>query len=201
MTDSSRYIAFEGIEGSGKSTVTRRVADALRANGEQVVTVREPGGTAVGEMLRDVILGGDADPAIETEAALFAAARAELVATVVRPALEGGSWVLSDRTAYSSLAYQAYGRGLDVDAVRTLNDIAIGGLWPGRVVLLRVDHSTGLDRQRVEDRIGAETAEFHARVAKGFDELAAADPDRFIVIDASAPLESVIEVAIDRVVP
>ena len=153
-TNIQRYIAFEGIEGAGKSTVADRVADCLEAQGHRVVRVREPGGTEVGEHIREVLLGGEHAPLPLAEAALFAAARAQLVAEQVTPALESGAWVLSDRSAYSSLAYQAGGRGLDLGDIRRLNDIALGGVWPDTVVLLRADPDVGLTRQAVSDRIG-----------------------------------------------
>jgi dTMP kinase len=191
-THTGRYIAFEGIEGAGKTTVANRIAHLLKAQGHHVVRVREPGGTSVGEHIREVLLSGDHQPLAMTEAVLFAAARAQLVTEKVNPALAVGSWVLSDRSAYSSLAYQAGGRGLDLDDVRTLNDIAIGGTWPDTVVLLRADPRTGLGRQRVGDRIGDEHLEFHLDVADTFDALAAVEPDRFVVVDASLPLEDVV---------
>jgi dTMP kinase len=199
MTDlSRRYIAFEGVEGAGKSTVARRVTEYLESKGGRVTFVREPGGTEVGERVRVILLGEGEIPSPRAEAALFAAARAQLVANVVRPALESGKWVLSDRTAYSSLAYQAIGRGLDLDEVRTLNDIAIGGLWPGTVVLLRLDAEDGLKRQAVDDRIGGEAAEFHRAVADGFDVLASAEPDRFVVVDATRPIDDVVADVVGR---
>ena len=134
--DTSRYIAFEGIEGAGKSTIAKHVAKRLEAEGHAVVRVREPGGTDVGEAVRSILLDGTHHPNPRSEAALFAAARAQLVHDVVLPALEQGAFVLSDRSAYSSLAYQAGGRGIALDEIRTLNDIAIDGVWPGIVVLL-----------------------------------------------------------------
>ena len=191
--DTSRYIAFEGVEGAGKSSVSSGVAAALSDAGHDVALVREPGGTPAGEAIRSVLLDGDVDPGPWSEAALFAAARAELVSKRVVPALERGSWVLSDRSAYSSLAYQAGGRGLPLDKVRTLNDIAIGGVWPGHVVLLRLDASDGLARQAVGDRIGDEGDQFHRAVARAFDDLADAEPDRFMVVDASQPLADVVD--------
>jgi len=191
-THTGRYIAFEGIEGAGKSTVADRVASHLEALGHSVVRVREPGGTDVGEHIREVLLAGDHQPLAMTEAVLFAAARAQLIAQTVVPALEGGSWVLSDRSAYSSLAYQSGGRGLGLVDVRTLNDIAIGGIWPDTVVLLRTDARTGLSRQSVGDRIGDESLEFHQKVADAFGALAVAEPERFVVIDASLPFEDVV---------
>ena len=116
------YVAFEGIEGAGKSTVAQRVGERLEADGRTVVRVREPGGTAVGERIRAILLGHDLAPDPWTEALLFAAARAQLAAEVIGPALAEGAWVLSDRSVYSSLAYQGAGRGLGVDAVRSVNE-------------------------------------------------------------------------------
>lgn len=195
--DDRRYVAFEGVEGAGKSSVAKLVADHLRGIGEHVVTVREPGGTPVGEAIREILLGGELHPLPASEAALFAAARAQLVASTVVPALEEGAWVLSDRSAYSSLAYQAGGRGLAMKAVRELNDIALRSVWPDRVVLLRVDHAQGLRRQSVGDRIGDEPETFHQTVAATFDLLAAAEPDRFVVVDASQPLDAVATATIE----
>jgi dTMP kinase len=187
------YVAFEGVEGAGKSTVADRIAARLEAQGEPVVRVREPGGTDVGEHIREILLDGEHLPVPRAEAALFAAARAQLVAEKVLPALEAGSWVISDRSAYSSLAYQAAGRGLDLEDVRRLNDIAVGGVWPGVVVLLRTDPEVGLARQEIADRIGDESAVFHRTVADAFDRLAEQEPDRFVVIDASTDLPSVVD--------
>ena len=192
LNRSGRYIAFEGIEGAGKSTVADSVARHLEALGHDVVRVREPGGTDVGEHIREVLLAGDHQPLAMTEAVLFAAARAQLVAEKVVPALQDGSWVLSDRSAYSSLAYQSGGRGLDLADVRALNDIAIGRVWPDTVVLLRTDPGTGLSRQSIGDRIGDESLEFHGAVADAFATIAAAEPERFVVVDASLPLEDVV---------
>jgi len=187
-----RYVAFEGVEGAGKSTVADRVAAHLDAQGESVVRVREPGGTEVGEHIREILLDGEHAPVPRAEAALFAAARAQLVAEKVVPALEAGSWVISDRSAYSSLAYQAAGRGLGLDDVRRLNDIAINGVWPGVVVLLRTDPDVGLARQKIADRIGNEPAAFHRTVADAFDHLAEQEAERFIVVDATADLSDVV---------
>jgi len=194
----ARYIAFEGIEGAGKSTIAVRVAEHLTAVGERAIVVREPGGTEAGERIRAVLLTMDHDVAARTEAALFAAARAQLIAESVSPALADGAWVLSDRTAYSSLAYQAGGRGLPLDEVWTLNDIALGGVWPDVVVLLRLDPDAGLSRQQEGDRIGDEGVRFHSKVATAFDDLAASEPDRFIVVDASLAVDDVVAKVIDE---
>jgi dTMP kinase len=194
----ARYIAFEGVEGAGKSTIADRIAAHLASMGETVVSVREPGGTEAGEKIRAVLLTMDHDVAPRAEAALFAASRAQLIAETVSPALAAGAWVLSDRTAYSSLAYQAGGRGLPLDEVWTLNDIALGGVWPDVVVLLRLEPDEGLSRQRDGDRIGNEGVEFHAKVAAAFDDLAAGEPDRFVVVDASLSVDDVVVAVIDE---
>lgn len=188
----ARYIAFEGVEGAGKSTIAHRISEHLSLRGEVVVSVREPGGTDVGEKIRAVLLTMDHDVVPRAEAALFAASRAQLMAQIVSPALAEGAWVLSDRTAYSSLAYQAGGRGLPLDEVWTLNDIALGGVWPDVVILLRLEPDVGLARQRDGDRIGNEGVEFHSKVASAFDDLAAGEPDRFVVVDASLPVDDVV---------
>lgn len=190
--DLSRYLAFEGVEGAGKSSVARAIAERLTRSGVDVVRVREPGGTAVGERIRDILLSGDVHPLPRSEAALFAAARGQLISEVVLPALETGAWVISDRSAYSSLAYQAGGRGIPLEEVRRLNDIALGGVWPSRVVLLRVGTTAGLARQSDPDRIGGESEGFFDDVVATFDALAAAEPDRFVVVDATQPLDTVI---------
>lgn len=192
----ARYIAFEGIEGAGKSTIAGRIAEYLTASGEKVIVVREPGGTEAGEKIRDVLLTMDHDVDPRTEATLFAASRAQLIAETVSPALAEGSWVLSDRTAYSSLAYQAGGRGLSAGEVFELNDIALGGVWPDVVVLLRIEPGAGLARQQDGDRIGNEAPDFHVRVAQAFDDLAAAEPEKFIVVDASLGVDDVVSAVV-----
>jgi dTMP kinase len=187
------YVAFEGIEGAGKSTVSGRIADRLAASGTPVLRVREPGGTRTGEEIRRILLAPEGTLEAWTEALLFAAARAQLAAEVVAPALAGGAWVVSDRSVYSSLAYQGGGRRLGIDAVRAVNRPGLGEVWPDLVVLLRVDAATGMRRQDVEDRIGAEGAAFLAATAAAFDRLAAEDPQRFVVVDAARPLDEVVE--------
>ncbi len=189
------YVAFEGIEGAGKSTVAERVGERLAADGRTVVRVREPGGTEVGERIRAILLGHDLEPDPWTEALLFAAARAQLAAEVVGPALEEGAWVLSDRSVYSSLAYQGAGRGLGIDAVRSVNEPGLQGVWPSIVLLLEIDPAEGLRRQDVGDRIGDEGVEFQQRVAEGFASEAASEPDRFVVIDAGGRLDDVVDEA------
>jgi dTMP kinase len=199
MPVTDRYIAFEGIEGAGKSTVAEQVAEKLRAAGDRVVTVREPGGTHTGERIRGVLLDADGTPGPWAEALLFAAARAQLAEEVVAPALADGDLVLSDRSVYSSLAYQGGGRRLGIDAVRSVNEPGLVDVWPQLVVLLRVDPATGLRRQRIADRIGREGVEFQQRVADAFDHLAAAEPGRFVVVDADRPFGDVVADVLEEI--
>lgn len=187
-----RYLALEGVEGAGKSTVAGAVAGRLRADGRQVVEVREPGGTWLGEEIRRLLLhAGEMAP--WSEAMLFAAQRAQLVAEMVGPALAGGSWVVSDRSYYSSLAYQGGARGLGVDEVRRVNEAGLGGVVPDLVVVLDVDPATGLGRQDEADRIGGQGLAFQESVAAWFRRLAAAEPGRMTVVDARRPVDAVVE--------
>ncbi|MGI9608779.1 MAG: dTMP kinase, partial [Acidimicrobiia bacterium] len=189
------YIALEGIEGAGKSTVAAQLAEALRSAGHDVRLVREPGGTSPGELIRSVLLDAreeNQDLAPWTEALLFAASRAQLVRDVVRPALDKGEIVISDRSVYSSLAYQGGGRGLGVEEVRGVNSPGLEGTWPTLVVLLQIDPSAGLSRQEIPDRIGAEGVEFQAAVAATFAAMAEALPERFLTVDAAADLDDVV---------
>lgn len=188
----ARYVAFEGIEGAGKTTIALRVAEALRGGGAEAVTVREPGGTPAGERIRDILLDPEAELGAWAEALLFSAARAQLARDVVGPALRSGQWVISDRSVYSSLAYQGGGRELGVAAVRALNEPGLEGVWPDLVVVLQVAPRMGLERQHVADRIGAEGVEFQRRVAETFADLAQSEPDRFVTVDASQPLDAVV---------
>lgn len=185
------YIALEGIEGAGKSTIAVRLAAHLEAHGVDVLRVREPGGTVTGERIRHVLLdpGGTVSP--WSEALLFAAARAQLAHELVGPALRAGRWVISDRSVYSSLAYQGGARGLGVGAVRAVNEPGLGDVWPEMVILLRLDAATGLARQHDPDRIGGEGIEFQTSVAQAFDDLAAADPGRFVAVDATEDVATV----------
>lgn len=192
MGDRGRLIAFEGVEGSGKSTQLELLRQALEGRDIEVVVTREPGGTPAGERVRALLL----DPGVEldarAEALLFAAARAELVAEVIRPALERGAVVLCDRYLDSSLAYQGDARGLGRGPVEEVNRFATGGLLPDLVVLLDLDPADGLGRRAgALDRIEAQDLGFHRRVRQAFCDLAAADPGRFAVVDAAAPVGKV----------
>ncbi len=183
---SGRYLALEGVEGAGKSTVAASLEQRLRSRGEPVVRVREPGGTELGEEIRRILLhSGDMSP--WAEAALFAAARAQLVAEIVAPALAGGAWVISDRSYYSSLAYQGGARGLGIDAVRRLNEAVLGGCLPDKVVVLEVDPAVGLAREDGIDRISAAGLAFQRAVAASYRELASTDQKVVVVEATGAP--------------
>jgi dTMP kinase len=188
-----RYLAIEGIDGAGKTTVAGAVADRLEERGLDVLRVREPGGTPTGESIRQILLGRANLMEDWTEALLFAAARAQLAAEVIGPALESGRAVVSDRSVYSSLAYQGGARRLGVDRVRAVNEAGLGGVWPAQVVLLRIDPAAGLAREDDVDRISVEGVDLQARVASAYQDLVAADPGRFIVVDASRPLPEIVE--------
>lgn len=186
------FVALEGIEGSGKSTVARRLADACRARGFAVTATREPGGGVIGERIRALLLDNDAGAmAAETEALLFAASRAQLVAEVIRPALARGDVVIVDRFADSSLAYQWGGRGLPLDAVTAVQALATGGLEPDVKLLLDLPVALGLQRRFARgnetNRMDQETIAFHERVREAYHALVAAQPNRWRVIDASRP--------------
>lgn len=189
----TRYAAFEGVDGAGKSTVARLVADRLVEAGHDVVHVREPGGTRAGEAIREILLGPRANPGPWAEALLFAAARSQLAHEIVGPALAAGSTVVSDRSVYSSLAYQGVARGLGLDRVRAVNEAGLGGVWPDTVVLLRLDAEQGLQREDEADRISVEGIELQRRVAEGYEQLAAAEPDRFVIVEASDPIVDIVE--------
>jgi dTMP kinase len=181
-------IAFEGGEGSGKSTQIAALATSLRADGYGVLVSYEPGATAVGQRIRDLVLHTDEIIAPRAEAMLFAADRAHHVHTVVRPALAAGQVVLLDRFIDSSLAYQGAGRELEVDDIRRLSLWATGGLRPDLTVLLDVPATEGLARARGRsdfDRLERESIEFHERVRAGFLACAAEDPARYVVLDAT----------------
>lgn len=181
-------IALEGGEGTGKSTQARLLAQALGA-----LLTREPGGTAVGQRIRELVLDpAHGELADRTEALLMAADRAQHVAQVIRPALDAGRVVVTDRFAGSSLAYQAFGRGLPRDEVERLSRWAAGGVWPDVVVLLDVPEDVAATRRKPHpDRMEDAGAAFHERVNEGFRALAAADPDRWAVVDGTGSIEEV----------
>jgi dTMP kinase len=188
------FITFEGIEGCGKTTLLQRLAQRL---GKDAVVTQEPGGTSIGRALRSVLL----DPANRamapmTELLLYFADRAQDVSEVVRPALAVERTVLCDRYVESSLAYQGYGRGLPLSAIRTLAELATGGLRPDLVVLVDVPVEVGLarvGRRGAHDRLESEERAFHERVRRGFHELMAGEPERWLRLDGTAELEAISE--------
>ena len=187
------FVAFEGVEGAGKGTQIRLAQEWLEEQGADVLVTREPGGTEVGEQLRKVLLGhetGHLEP--KTEALLFAASRAQLVMTVIRPALAEGKIVIADRYIDSSVAYQGWARGLGEQDVLTLNVWATQGLFPDLVILLHLEPEAGLLRSLEEpDRIEMEGGDFHAKVADAYLRIAEEHPERFVVVDAEGPPEQV----------
>ncbi|MGY0007183.1 dTMP kinase [Micromonospora sp. I033] len=205
FVSSGLFVVFEGGEGAGKSTQLAALADRLRGQGRDVVVTREPGATGIGERIRSLVLetSGDEAPSPRSEALLYAADRAHHVATVVRPALIRGAVVISDRYVDSSLAYQGAGRTLPVQEVSWLSSWATGGLKPDLVVLLDVDPRTGMSRvdsrNQGADRLEAESLAFHERVRYAFLDLAAADPKRYLVLDASRPVEEIAAAVARRV--
>ncbi|MEW6058791.1 MAG: dTMP kinase [Actinomycetota bacterium] len=189
------FVAFEGVEGAGKGTQIRLAKEWLESEGVEVLVTREPGGTEVGERLRELLLSNDTghiEP--RTEALLFAASRSQHVATVIRPALAEGKVVICDRYVDSSLAYQGWGRGLGEPDVLTLNVWATQGLFPDLVILLHLEPEAGLLRSSEEhDRIEMESGDFHAKVADAYLKIAEEHPERFVVIDANDEPEKVHE--------
>ena len=197
-----KFITFEGGEGCGKSTQVKRLKEALEGDGVEVLLTREPGGTWLSEEIRRLIKDQDEDaPCDRSELLLFLAARAQLVKNVIRPALEAGTWVVSDRFSDSTLAYQGYGRGMSLELIREMNDFACEGLKPDLTLLLDVTPETARARMRAReaatrttsDRIELAGDEFHARLRKGFAELARGEPWRILTIDANGTPDEVWE--------
>ncbi len=182
------FVSLEGVDGSGKSTQARLLAEEL---GPETLLIREPGGTGAAERIRDLL----ADPALEidpfAELLLFSAARADLVARVIRPATEQGLDIVADRFADSSVAYQGGARGLGTSHVLSLTDTVIDGLWPDLTVLLRVDPEVGLGRAGGEDRLESEGVELQRAVAEAYEEIASIASDRVVAVDASGSVEEV----------
>ena len=197
-----KFITFEGGEGCGKSTQVKRLKEALEKEGVEVLLTREPRGTWLSEEIRRLIKDQVTDaPCDRSELLLFLAARAQLVRNVIRPALEAGKWVVSDRFSDSTIAYQGYGRGLPLDILKDMNDFACEGLKPDLTLLLEVSPETARTRLRrreaatntAADRIERAGDEFHARLRRGFAEMAAAEPERIKVVDANGGVDEVWE--------
>jgi len=195
-----KFITFEGGEGCGKSTQVKRLAAELERRGIRVVLTREPGGTPLAEKVRGLLKDEQADPPCDrSELLLFLAARAQLVRNVIRPALASGAWVVSDRFSDSTIAYQGYGRGMDIGFIKTANDFACDGLKPDMTLLLDVEPQVSAARMRkreaathtTADRIELAGDDFHARLRAGFLEMAAAEPERIRRLDANGTPDEV----------
>lgn len=190
------FVSLEGIDGSGKSTQAKLLAEAL---GPETLLIREPGGTEAAERIRELL----ADPSLEldpfAELLLFSAARADLVSRVIRPALEAGKTVVADRFADSSVAYQGGARRLGTSHVLSLTDTVIDGLWPDVTVLLHLDPETGLGRAEGEDRFESEGLELQRAVAEAYAEIAKIASDRVVVVDATGSVEDVHERVLEAV--
>ncbi|MFL6755573.1 MAG: dTMP kinase [Sphingomicrobium sp.] len=203
MTSRGRFISLEGGEGVGKSTQVKALADALRGRGLGVIVTREPGGSEGAERIRELLLSGADDRwGPQAEALLFAAARADHTAKTIRPALEAGQWVLSDRFIDSSLAYQGGAGGLGIEAVRAINAFGIGEDFPDRTLILTVDE--GGERARARDmegsdRIGARSDDYHRKVEAAFRIIAIEEPDRVSLVDASGAPEEVTQRLLDAI--
>jgi dTMP kinase len=197
VSRTARFISLEGGEGVGKSTQAQALAEALRERGIDVVLTREPGGSDGAEAIRDLLLSGTEERfGPEAEALLFAAARADHVRKTIRPALKAGRWVLSDRFIDSSLAYQGGAGQLGLDAVRAANALAVGDTLPDRTLILISDEGSARARARdgdSSDRIGGRRDDYHQQVLAAFERIAAEEPDRVRLVDASGTAEQVTE--------
>jgi dTMP kinase len=192
------FITLEGPEGSGKTSHIPALAEAIRQAGYPIVVTREPGGTQIGDEIRSTLLDiKNVEMHPTTEILLFQASRAQLVNQVIRPALAEGKVVLCDRYADSTLAYQGYGHQTDLEELTRIVNFATGGLKPDLTVLMDVDIETGLRRRSSDEehwnRLDAKEVEFHRRVREGYHKMAAADPERWVTVDAAQPLEKVLD--------
>lgn len=196
----SLFITFEGPEGSGKTTQIKLLADNLRSAGYDVLVTREPGGTPIGDQIRAVVHDvANTDMVADAEILLYAASRAQHVGQLIRPTLAQGTIVLSDRYSDSTIAYQGYGRGLDLTALRQINAFATGGLTPDLIIYLDCPVEEGLRRKQKAsaqgkgewNRLDQETVEFHRRVRQGYQALIAAEPDRWLVLDTCRKIEEI----------
>lgn len=197
----SLFITFEGGEGCGKSTQARALYQKLHQQDIPVVLTHEPGGTALGNKIKRELKRKRADPVSpEAELFLFVASRTQLTDQVIQPALQQGKIVICDRFGYSTLAYQGYGRELKMPAVETINNIATKGLKPALTILLDLPPEKGLTRKKgVRDRFELEDISFHRRVREGYLKMAAAEPDRWLVIDATMPKKNITEIIWEKI--
>ena len=183
------YLAFEGIDGSGKSSLIKGLSEVLSNQLVENKIVREPGGTKVGEGVRELLLSHDYEVDALTEALLFCSQRSQLVSEVIKPEINKGTKILSDRSAYSSVAYQGVGRGLGYETIYQLNDIAVNSFWPEKVVLLDIDPKISLSRQKIADRIGSDKVDFFNKVREGYLRLAEQFDNNFLIINAEEDLK------------
>lgn len=206
--DLGLFIAFEGGDGSGKSTQAARITSVLESRGRKVLRTREPGGTVIGEKLRTLVLDhGHGEIDARCEALMYSASRAALATQVIKPAMLRGEIVISDRYIDSSVAYQGIARGLGAEPIRLLNEWATEGLWPHLTVLLDVSPELGRQRRTdgdcAEDRLESEPDDFHGQVRQAYLDMAAASPERHLVLDAGAPvaeLAAAIEVRVSELI-
>lgn len=199
----SKFITFEGPEGSGKTTVIREITQRLESEGWEVVVTREPGGVKTGEDIRKILLEGEAIDD-RSEALLFAASRREHLVNKVLPALREGKVVLCDRYIDSSLTYQGYARGIGVEEVRSINEFAINGLYPDLTLYLDIRASVGIqrinDNQRTQNRLDREKLDFHEKVVEGYRQIIHNEPNRFAVINAEQSIEEVANSAYESII-
>ena len=199
-----KFISFEGIEGTGKSTQAKLLQQGLLGLGYEVILTEEPGGTLISLRIREILLSVDhTNMKPLTELLLYNAARAQHIEEVILPALNRGAVVITDRFTDSTFAYQGYGRGIDLKLLESIDRIATNGLRPDMTMLLDLDVETGLKRNRrinKTDRLELEDVEFHERVRKGYHELAAKEPERIKVLDASVGIEE-LKIIIARIIP
>jgi dTMP kinase len=207
-----KFITLEGVEGTGKTTQVALLCDYLRGHDVDIVETREPGGTPLGENARRLLLEpGDDIPSAQAELLLFLAARAQLMARVIIPALDAGKWVVCDRFSDATIAYQGYGRGLDVETIKSLNEFATRGLSPDLTILLDLDVETGITRAvagkkefdggKPGDRMENEDLKFHRRVRDGYLSLAEQEPGRIRTIQVAGSIEDVHELVVSFIEP
>ena len=182
------YVAFEGVDGSGKTSYIEALSSHLEKKSINFKVVREPGGSKLGEGIRELLLSHKYTVEPLTEALLFSANRANLVREIIKPSIKNGIKIISDRSAYSSVAYQGVGRGLGFDKIYEINDIAVEGYWPEKVILLDIDPKVSLKRQKINDRIGSSELDFFKKVREGYLQLSEKFNENFLVVDATLDL-------------
>ena len=182
------YVAFEGVDGSGKTSYIEALSSHLEKKSIDFKVVREPGGSKLGEGIRELLLSHKYTVEPLTEALLFSANRANLVREIIKPSIKNGIKIISDRSAYSSVAYQGVGRELGFDRIYEINDIAVEGYWPEKVILLDIDPEVSLKRQKINDRIGSSELDFFKKVREGYLQLSEKFNENFLVVDATLDL-------------